>query len=559
MVNWRSKIVEQLLIFLIGLTSTWVSYLVVSLFPLRFDLTEEHRFSVSPQTQKLLESLDAPVYFEIYLNGDLPSGFQRLRKSTVEMIEQFRFYTDQHIYVSHTNPDNFSRSQDRNDFFKRLAQKGIPGAPVIYTNDGAKSQKLVAPGLSISYAGGESSVLLLQGSRLASVEETLNQSIENLEYNLASSLESMMQTSKSKVGLIVKDLDFDSLEFAHFLNELNTNYHLVKTDLKEPVKPVDLLLLLKPKEAFEETEIYHLDQFVMRGGRLIMFLDPLAINRDSIGGSGTYALPFETGLENLLFKYGVRVNSNYVLDVNSGDFPVITGQNGNQPQIRMLPWPFFPVMNHFAEHSITRNLDAVYGKFVSTIDTVKAKGIKKTALISTSPYSRTIGAPVQVSLNELQKEINPQFFTSGIQNVAYLLEGKFHSVFKNRLLPEGKELKDFVSNGKPTKIIVCADADLLRNEVDPENNSPYEMGFDPFKKRLYANKDFLINSIEYLLDDDGLILTRLREVKVRPLDKVKVRKERRYWQVINLVLPIVLLIVFGVVKQVLRRRKWSRF
>jgi len=261
----------------------------------------------------------------------------------------------------------------------------------------------------------------------------------------------------------------------------------------------------------------------------------------------------------MLFRYGVRINENLIQDLNSGQYPVIAGNIGDQPQISLLPWPFFPVANMFGEHSIVRNMDAIYAKFVSNIDTVKAEGIQKTPLIYSSQYSRVMSSPVLVSFNDVQQNLDPQLFVDGPQPIAYLLEGKFSSVYKNRIPPKGINTQYFKETGFSSKIIVCADGDILRNEINIQTEQPLDLGFDQFTKTTYANKDFIMNSLEYLIDDNGIINARNKEIQIRPLDKIKIAEERSWWQAFNLLLPVVLLIIFGYIKFYLRRKRFASF
>ncbi len=556
MVNWKSKKIQALLTLLIAITGTWVLVSLTSKFPLRLDLTAEGRYSLSPKTIALLDKIDAPVLVEVYLDGALPSGFERLKKATDDLLKEFQYHTNGQLNVKFINPDLISDKRTKNNFFRQLAQKGIPTTPVVYTKDGAKTQKLIAPGALISYKNRERGVLLLNGNKLASAEQTLNQSIENLEYQLSTAFQSFFNSTKSKVGILESALD--SAIFTHAKSLLSQKYEVVGLHSFD-LNGLDVVIVNKPAQAFKELELYTLDQYIMNGGKLILLIDALKVNMDSVDGNGTLALPNETKLDDLLYKYGIRVNKKLVLDINCGDFPVIVGNMGNQPQVRLLPWPFFPILNNLSKHPITKNIDALYGRFVSTLDTISVKGIKKTPLVSSSQYSRVLSSPIYISINELQKNIDPSSFNAGPQPVCYLLEGEFSSFYRNRILPEGVSKASFRASSSDGKLVVFGDGDLLRNEINPQNNRPYEVGYDPFKKRKYANGEFLLNSIDYMLDEQGLILSRLKEVKVRPLDKVKVDQDKTFWQLVNVAIPIVVIIIFGLVKFFLRNRKYTRF
>jgi gliding-associated putative ABC transporter substrate-binding component GldG len=264
-------------------------------------------------------------------------------------------------------------------------------------------------------------------------------------------------------------------------------------------------------------------------------------------------------LDDQLFKYGARINPDLVQDRNASKYPIVTSVVNNRPQIMQMDWLFFPVINQYADHPITRNLDATLTKFISSIDTVKATGIRKTPLLFSSVYSRKVVTPVRVSVNDLRKNVNPEKFSEGKIPVAYLLEGEFTSLYKNRFIPEGMDEKTFKKMSKPTKIIVMADGDVVRNDVNPRNGQPQQLGFDPITQYTYANEDLLRNMMAYLVDENGLIKARNKEVKIRPLDKEKIRNNRAYWQFINLILPLLVVLLFGLAITFLRKKRYSNF
>jgi gliding-associated putative ABC transporter substrate-binding component GldG len=297
----------------------------------------------------------------------------------------------------------------------------------------------------------------------------------------------------------------------------------------------------------------------MKGGRVLFLIDKLEANMDSASVTNYAAFPYNLNLDDQLFKYGVRLNLDLVQDRSAGPYPVVTGEIDGKPQIQLMDWPFYPLINRYADHSITRNLDAVVTRFVSSIDTVKAQGVRKTPLLFTSQYSRTVTAPVQVNINDLRKNLKPEDFSKSFIPVGYLLEGKFTSLFKNRFLPDGVESSSFAEGSGETKIIVVADGDLARNDVNPRSGQPQQLGFDPFLRYTFANTEFLMNAVAYLVQDDGIIEARTKEVKIRPLDKEKARSEKLKWQIINIALPLLILILYGIVRSGLRKRKFSSF
>ncbi|WP_420318327.1 gliding motility-associated ABC transporter substrate-binding protein GldG [Ekhidna sp.] len=542
---------------IVVILSVWLVNQLANKFRLQFDLTEEKRYTISDATKSLLQSLNEDVYFEVYLAGELPSNFERFKKSIGEMLDQFVIESNNRIQFKFTDPAQATNLQARNQFYQSLIDKGIQATNLNYKNaDGDKMEKLIFPGALASKGINEVPVNLLKGSSAAGPEGILNQSIEGLEYELASSIALLIDGGTKRVAYITGHGSPDSLDIAGFRSTVLSKFDLFNVSLsgRSELSGYDAVVIGKPTMPFSEREKYLVDQYLMRGGNLIYFIDALSVNMDSASGEGTVAIPYETNLTDQLFKYGVRINQNYVLDVNSGQFPVVSGNIGNQPQIQMIPWPFFPVLTNFSKHPSVRNLDAILGRFVSEIDTVKAKGIRKTPLIDTSPYTKLLGPPVRVAFNDLRDELQPDRFTDGPKTVGYLLEGKFNSLYANRLVPSGFNKDDFIENGEPGKVIVIGDGDIIRNDLDPETGEPLGLGVEPFTKTTYANEEFVLNLLDYMVDESGLIETRSREVKIRPLDRVKVQQERTKWQIINLVAPIILILMIGGAKWYFRKK-----
>ncbi len=562
MTNWKSRQVGRWLLFLNGVAFIiWLNLLAGS-HPVRFDLTEEKRYSVSEPTKELLKSLDEVVYVEVYLEGELPSSWKRLQTSIREMLEEFAVYAGANIQFSFRDPASAGSVKSQNQFFLELARKGIQPTNLNFKRDGNTVERWIFPGAVVSYQGRETGVMLLKGTSGAGPDQVLNQSIEGLEFNLAFAIKELVSNERKRIGLIADHHTMDTVALAGFHQLLAEKYDVRPVRLARQTQPLsgfDAIILPKPAEAFTENEKYLIDQYIVNGGKALFFINALSVNIEEAAGPGTFAFPVEHNLTDLFFRYGFRINQNYVQDLNSGQLPVIVDNAGGQQQVRLFPWPYFPVINRFGQHPVVRNLDAQLLRFASTIDTVKADGIKKTPLMFTSERSRVVASPAKVSFNDMQGGINPASFNQGMLPVAYLLEGSFTSLYKNRSLPRGVNRSGFRENGMPSKIIVVADGDFIRNEVNPETEQPVDLGVDPYSQLTYANKDFIVNAIEYLTDDHGLILARNKEVKIRPLDKIKIEEQRTYWQVLNLAGPLLLLVLFGLAKAFVRKRKYTRF
>lgn len=533
--------------------------LLAGLYFYRVDLTEEKRYTIKEPTRQLLQGLDDDVYVEVFLAGDLNAGFKRLQKSIEEILTEFRITSGNRIQYSFSDPQSALSQKAQTEFMNDLVAKGINPMNVIDTKDGQRTEKLVFPGAVVSYGGFEKGVMLLKGNRALTSDQVLNQSIEGLEFELANAIYQLTNSDRKRVGLLNGNGELDSLAIASLNNALLDQYDVFKVDLdrKQSIDNYDLLIMLKPTQAFSALDKLKLDQYVMKGGKLLLLLDRMDAVMDSASRQNYFAFPYELNLDDLLFRYGVRINPDLIQDKVAARYPIVTGMVGNRPQLMQMDWPFFPLINQYVVHPITRNLDASLLRFASSIDTVRAIGIQKTPLLFSSITSRKLGAPVKVSANDLRTNVDPAQFNDGPIPIAYLLEGEFNSLFKGRFLPEGSGLDRVEERSVPTKIIVVADGDIARNEVNSRTGQPLQLGFDPISSYTFANQDLLLNMVAYLVEEDGLINARNKEVKIRPLNRTRIVEERAYWQITNLVVPVVLLIVYGIVRSYVRKRKYS--
>ncbi|MBS1490246.1 MAG: gliding motility-associated ABC transporter substrate-binding protein GldG [Bacteroidetes bacterium] len=554
----HQKKTGDLLLLANGIAFVVLLNLVSQSYFFRLDLTEEKRYTIKPQTKELLRNLDDDVFVEVFLEGDLNPGFKRFQKAIKETLEEFRVYSHNKVKFIFTNPTQAKGEKARNEFMSALASKGITPMNVIETQNGQRVEKFIFPGALVSYGGFEAGVMLLKGNRAKNAQEVLNESIEGAEYELANAIYKLSNPNQKQIGWIKGHGELDSLEVASFIHSLSEQYQIQPVDLaeKKQMKNFSLLIVAKPTQAFSQTDKYKLDQYLMHGGNLLFLLDRMDANMDSASRDDYYAFPYNTQLDDQLFKYGLRINPDLIEDRVAGKYPIVVGKAGNRPQMMQLDWPFFPLINQYAEHPITRHLDATLTKFISSIDTVKATGIKKTPLLFSSPYTRKITTPVKVGVNDLRKQLQEGNFNQGKIPVAYLLEGRFTSLFKNRFAPDGVDTTGFRNHSRPAKIIVVADGDVARNDVNKREQKPQQLGFDPIMQYTFANEDLLMNMVAYLTDENGLIRVRNKEVKIRPLDKEKI-KDKTTWQFINLFLPVLSVMIFGVVRSYLRKRKFA--
>lgn len=532
---------------------------LADLYFFRLDLTEENRYSISEATKSLLKNLDDDIYIEAYLDGELPAGFKRMRSSLEETLSEFTIYSHGKVQFQFVDPDQASSAKSRNQFMLSLARKGVQPTDVFLTEDGKRTQKRIVPGVVISYGSAEKGVQLFKGNKAASPEQRLNQSIEGIEYELASAIQDITTLSLPTLGIVRGHNELDSADFASLNTQLHENFIVKTIDLTQvdELPALDAILLVKPTEKFSSYDKYKIDQYLMKGGKGLFLLDKVAVNMDS-ANVGTYSFPYELDLDDLLFKYGVRINNDLVQDFVSGTYPIVVGNEGDRPKIQLLQWPYYPVVNEYASHVTVRNLDATLTRFASSIDTVKAQGIKKTLLFSSSPYSRKIMSPAYIDINLMQQELDPKKFTTRNIPMAWLLEGSFTSFFKNKFLPDEVNEKGFTDSGD-SKLIVIGDSDLARNTFDPKTGRPLPLGYDPFTNQTFANEELILNFLNYLTKGNGLITARSKEVIIRPLDKVKLKESRSKWQIINLLIPVLLVVLFGLLHFWLRKRKYARY
>jgi len=559
MVNWDSRQLGDLLQLANAVALVVLINLVASDRFFRIDLTEEKRYTIKPATRELLESLDDDVYVEVYLEGELNAGFRRFQNAIRETLNEFRVYSNNRVNFTFVDPNTAVSAKAKNEFMRELAEKGIQPTNVVERVDGETSAKLIFPGALVSYGGFETGVMLLKGSNAQSPEEEINQSIEGVEFEIANAIYKLFNTDRKRVGLLTGYGQLDSLDIAGFNNALLELYDVRKVDLsrRSTLDGYQVIVVNNPTKPFSEADKYKIDQFIMRGGKVMFLLDRSDASMDSATYEHSVALPRETNLDDMLFRYGVRINHDLVQDRNAAMYPIVTGQSGDKPRMQMLEWPFFPLIHHYADHPATRNLDAAVLRFASTIDTVRADGVRKLPVMMTSQYSRVVGLPTNISVNQLL-QISPDQFTAGSRVVGYLLEGRFTSLYKNRFPPEGVDTGDRRDSSVATALVVISDGDIARNEINPRTGQAQPLGFDPLANYTFANEDLLMNLMAWLTDEQGLITVRDKEIRIRPLDRARASTDKVRLQVLNLTLPVVMVVVFGVVRAWFRRKKFAR-
>ncbi|MBK9637398.1 MAG: gliding motility-associated ABC transporter substrate-binding protein GldG [Bacteroidetes bacterium] len=560
--NKRKSPKGQAIMQLILLLGILVLTNIVSSFVFtRIDLTDDNRFTLSDNSKKLVAQLKDVVYIRVYLEGDFSPGFSRLQRSTREILDELSIYSNGNLQFEFIDPSANPDEKERNKFYAQLYQKGIqPTTVEERTNEGTK-RTYIFPGALVSYANVEMSITLLKNQNGFPPELVLNNSIQNLEYEICNVIRKVTDPMRPTIAFLEGHGELDTTNVYDIANALKASYELkrVRIDGKlNALKDYQAVVIAKPDSAFDEKDKFVIDQYVMHGGKLIFLLDPIQASMDSLERRGEILAPArDLKLDDMLFRYGVRVNYDLVQDLLSSLIPVVTGMVGNQPKQQLLPWYFFPLMNPTSKHPIVNNLNSIKGQFVSSIDPIEAIGINHTVLLTTSQYSRILPAPVRVSLGIMQYKPDPKMFPQKDVPVALLMEGSFTSLYKNRIPPaiaESKEI-DFKDSSAQTKVIVISDGDIIRNDI--VKGSPVPLGFDRYTNTTYGNKSFFLNIMDYFCDDSGLMSVRSKEFRLRMIDPAVIEADTTVLKWLNVTLPLVLLIVFGLIKFYLRLRRYT--
>ena len=528
----------------------------------RIDLTEEKRYSLHPSTLKLLEGIDRPLHVDILLTGEqLPGGMRRLQKSIEETVRTFNAYSAENITVSYFDPLEVTDSL-KEEFIYTLADYGIRPTNLFVNKATGQQEQLIFPGILVSDDTYETGALILKGERGMSAEQTLNASIENLEFEIAQAIQKLLYPQKTALAMIIGHGELAEDDGFGMVEALNGRYELFKVPMEQAKKVEDLssfaaVFILGPDSTFSDRELFLLDQYVMGGGNLVVAAEGASLDLSQLAGDGALALPQENSLDRLLFRYGIRVNKDLIQDLNFGVIPVMGGNFGNQEQLVPLPWPYHFQAGRMFSHPITKGLDQVNFRYSSSLDTVKADGVKKTPLLFSSDRSRILPLPHLVSLTAFQEPPLESEFSLQNLPLAYLLEGEFTSLFKNRFVPEEFAGIMVKSSGKG-KVLVLGDASVFQSQINLSNQEPLPLGEDPMAQTTYANKQFLENILQYLTDPEGIIATRTKVLQIRPLNKVKVAEEKQMWQLINLGIPVLFLGLMGGLIGLLRVKRFSR-
>ena len=562
-------------ILLIILTNILVSFTDFSL-----DLTADGKHSISEETIKTLEKVDDIVFIKVYLEGDFPAEFKHLQSEVLNLLSSFKTIADDNLEFEFINPNEGRNEKEKVDLYKQLVKQGLAPTDIEIKKAGSSINQIIFPGAIIYYKDKEIAVNFLKNSVTKNAGENINASVENLEFEFISAIYHISKTKTHRIAFLegngelsaseVYDItesvmqDNDKLSYHYTIDRFNIKEFEIdsitlQADISSQVKKLTsykAIIIAKPTIAFNMLDKFIIDQYLMNGGKILWLIDGAKASMDSLQQNKSFiATNNDLKLSDQLFKYGIRINANLIEDLRSTEIPIVTGYSNNIPQQSYFPWPYYPLLFSENNHPISKGLDAIKCDFASSIDTIK-NNINKTILLHSSKQSRISPTPAKVSLGILENAPPLTSFNKENLPIAVLLEGEFESVFKNRILPKNQKL-NFVSQSKKTQMIVVSDGDLIRNSVS-NNGDIYPLGYDRFIKYTYlGNKKFIMNSIHFLCDETGLIQLKAKEIKLRLLDKEKIKNNKTFIQLINILLPLIILLIFAFIFTKMKKKKYA--
>lgn len=559
----QNSLKQLLIIIAVLIAINFGSYYIFK----RFDLTQDKRYTLSQTTLNIIEEVEEPLYIDVFLEGNFPGEFKRLQDETRQLLEEFHAYNN-NIVFNFVNPlEEEGREGNPQQTIQEMYALGMTPVSVTVDDKGKQSQEVVFPWAIAHYNQKTVRIQLLKNMMGASTAEKVVSSVQHLEYAMADALNKVTKEKEKKIAVIKGNGELHELLMADFIKAARESYYIGPFTLdsvaKDPqgtlkaLKDYDLAIIAKPTQQFTEEEKQVLDQFIVNGGRTMWMVDAVNIEMDSLYNQtgSTVAFPRDLNLNDMFFKYGFRITPELIKDEAGTPIKLATGAQGSETQFQDYIWKYSPFIYPESKHPIVKNMDGIKFEFVNPIDTLK-NSIKKTVLLRSSQYSKKVGTPVEIKLDMVAEETTPQEYAQqGFIPVSVLLEGQFTSMYENRVLP----FKDpaYKSKGAEGKMIVISDGDMIRNQLD-QNYQPMELGYDKWTGHLYDNKGFLMNCINFLLDDTGLINIRSKDVDLPMLDKEKVYSNYTTAQLITVGVPIVVLALFGLLFTFLRKRKYGR-
>jgi len=531
----------------------------------RIDLTSDKRYSIADQTKSLMEKTDEPLKVVVYLEGDLNPGFMRLKKSTAGLLDELSVYASKNMDISFENPSLADTPEAREKKYVELQSRGLlPTAVYERDKEGKSIQKVIFPWIEMTYKGKKVQVCLLKNITGNSGEDNLNISIENLEFEITDGIRRLVNTEVSKIAFIEGHGELSEAETFDISKTLSKYFQIDRGIIAGNATILDnykAIIIAKPTKPFSESDKYIIDQYIMRGGRVLWLIDGVRISKENLSTIGiSPAMELDLNLNDQLFTYGARINPVLLQDMQCASVPVNIAPSGATPQFEATPWYFAPLLLASPEHPVTRNITEVRSEFCSGIDIVgDNKLVKSQLLLATSDNTHILGTPTTIDLSQKIKAGDKTYFNVGYVPVAVAMEGIFQSDFANRMTPKG------LTNTFPvkkqsfnTRQIVVADGDIIRNEMSSKDSVAVPLGYDRYMNQQFGNKDFILNSVLYLTDTDGWMQLRSNTLKLRLLNKRLTSEDRTTWQMINVLVPVCLLLFFGIGYQIIRKRKYTK-
>ena len=556
----KKQNIKQLVVIALSLIAVNI---IGNYFFKRFDLTEDKRYTLSETSLNIIKSVDSPLIIDVFLEGNFPPEFKRLQDETKQLLEEFSAYNS-NIIFEFANP--IEKEEERVAVMKQFYERGLQPLNITVENKGKQSQEVVFPWAVATYGDKSTKVSLLKNLMGASTEQKVISSVQHLEFAFAEAINKISKEKQKKIAVLKGNGELEDKYVADFLRTVRESYYIgpftldsvakQPTQTLEALKKYDLVIIAKPTEVFTEEEKQVLDQYIVSGGKTLWLVDAVKADMEEMfNETGTIlAHQRELGLNDMFFKYGFRINPLLIKDERATPIKLATGEQGSDTEYQQYFWKFAPFIYPETQNPIVKNLEGIKFEFSSPIELLNNK-INKTVLLTSSEYSRPVGTPTEISLGSVTEETTPQEYQGkGLLPVAVLFEGKFSSMYTNRILP----FKDnsYLAEGNASKMIVVSDGDVIKNQLD--QNGPLELGFDKWTNNLYGNKEFLMNCVNYLLDDTGLINIRSKDVNLPLLDKERVYQNYTMAQVLTIGLPMLILIVFGFLFTYLRKRMYTK-
>ena len=543
-----------------------VSYLV-SFLRIRLDLTEDKRYTLSEPSQEILKGLKDDIYIQVYLDGEMPIPLKRLRRSVREILDEFRIASGRKVDYEFINPADTRDVAQREAHYRALYDKGLSPVNIMADDaEGGSTRKIVFPGMIVNYNGIEVPVNFLKNNSALTYEQNILNSVESLEYEIVQTISTLSSDTVYRVAFLEGHGEIPEIGVADITLSLAKFFSIdrgVPGGRPGILDNYAAIIIAGPGEEFSEADKFVIDQYIMNGGKVLWLVEEVEVNADSLLKGTTAALYRPLNIEDQLFRYGARVNPSVIQDLECMIIRLTLMTGTSRQQVVSAPWVYFPLLIPSPDHPVTRSINRVKGEYTNYIDTVGLDSrIKKSILLTTSQYTRTLQPPFMISLREAEQIPDEREFNRSNLPVAVLLEGRFRSAFSNRMTSHLHTLKDLsVKNeSAPTKMIVVADADIIRNEVSRtvSSETPLPLGQDKYTGEVFGNKDFIVNCLNYLVDDNNLMELRSRELKLRLLDNHRIRNERKKWQLINISGPVLIVILAGVLHGFLRRKIYTR-